>query len=186
MRKILTTAAFALAAAAVTVVPAAQASAQTGYHHPGQPAVVTSYSCTRYVTGHKHRHPVYGERCEVQVLFTGPQGEWKLSVWTPRRELLTGYEYGTTESSALGSWGMNEKRYAPFTQAGVPDDFEYTGGILPAGQTANGYFWFNVPAGERVPVVSIWASKSPYPGSGPVGGPTPTPTPTLRLRLRLR
>lgn len=182
MRKILTTAAFALAAAAVTVVPAAQASAQTGYHHPGQPAVVTSYSCTRELVGFaKHHRPIYREDCEVQVLFTGPSGQWTLRLWTPRHEEITNFDFGTTESRALGSWGANWTLFTPTTVSGDPDIYEYTGGILPTGKTATGTFFFNVPAGELLPRVTVSATTSPYPGSGPVGGPipgVPTPTPT--------
>lgn len=161
MRKILAAAAFVLAAAAV---PVASASAATTYHPGPQPAVVSSYTCSPYVSGYRRHHPVYGEACEVQVVFTGPQGEWKLTLRTPRPEELTGFEYGTTESSAQGSWGMNRTIYTPYTQVGYPDD--YANGTtdpalwtLPAGDTANGYFWFNVPAGEQVPRVSIQAAS---------------------------
>jgi hypothetical protein len=176
MRKILTTAALALAAA-VTVVPTIQASAQATYHHRASPAAVTSYSCTRELVGFgRHHRRIYREDCKVQVLFTGPQGEWALHIWAPRHEELTGFEYGTTESSALGSWIMNRTIYTSYTQVGVPDDYEYTGGILPAGQTATGTFWFNVPAGEQIPRVTVQAATTPYPGSGPAPSPTPTPT----------
>ena len=162
MKKILLTAsAAAVLAGTALAAPAAQASTT---HRAPQPAVVSSYSCTPYVSGYRHHHPVYGEACEVQVVFTGPQGEWMLSLRTQRPEKLTGFEFGTTESSALGSWGMNRTIYTSYTQVGYPDD--YANGttdpalwLLPAGDTANGYFWFNVLAGEQVPRVSIQAAS---------------------------
>lgn len=162
MRKIRIPAVLAAAAipvcAAAAIITASQAAqASTTYHHPVGPAVVSSYSCTPYVTGYdRHGHPLMGKDCMVNVIFTGPSGAWTLYIQTPRREKLTDFAWQANDSSEMGSTAPQTK-YAPLTVSGYPDD--YATGILPAGEMASGWFNFLVPAGERVPTVSIQATR---------------------------
>ena len=150
------------AAAAIAVLTQGAASASTT-HHPA-PAVISSYTCTPYISGWGDGRALYGESCSVQVAFTGPQGEWKLSIRTPRREELVNFTSGTTESSALGG-GAPQTKYAPMTLTGCADIYAPEGPVnpatcvLPAGKTATGLFAFDVPAGERVPTVTIQAAS---------------------------
>lgn len=155
----------ALAAAAATAtLTAGAASASPTYHHPVPSAVVSSYGWTTVKVGHH-----YYESVRLNIAFTGPQGQWTASFWSPRREALRDFGFQTDESSALGSADLGTK-YTPLTITGDPDEYEYTGGILPAGQTATGWVTFLLPMGTSLPAVSVHASTSPYPGSG---GPIP-------------
>ena len=157
----------AAAAAAVAALTPVAASASTTYHHPVPPATVSSYGWTRVQVGHR-----FYESVRLNIAFTGPQGQWTVSIQPSHREALLDFGYQTDESSALGSADLGTK-YAPLTITGDPDEYEYTGGILQAGQVATGWVNFLLSMGTPLPHVTVQASTSPYPGSGPVGGPIP-------------
>ena len=167
LRKLRVPAALAAAAATVTLTAGAASASPAYHHHSVPPAVVASYGWSKVKIGHH-----YYESVRLNIAFTGPQGQWTASFRSPRREALLDFGFQTDESSALGSADLGTK-YTPLTITGDPDEYEYTGGILPAGQTATGWVTFLLPMGTSLPRVAVQASTSPYPGSGPDGGPIP-------------
>ena len=134
-----------LAAAALTAVPAAQASARTA------PSVTSSYSCHKVKIG-GHRY----EDCALKVAFTGPMGAWKVYFQTPRREKLANFSWQVDDSSEMGSSAPVTK-YAPLVINGSPDD--WASYQIPAGVTCTGGFYFDVPLGQPVPRVWIKVSR---------------------------
>ena len=115
MRKIRIPAVLAAAAipvcAAAAIITASQAAqASTTYHHPVGPAVVSSYSCTPYVTGYdRHGHPLMGKDCMVNVIFTGPSGAWTLYIQTPRREEADGLRLAGERQQRNGVDGTSDE-----------------------------------------------------------------------------
>jgi hypothetical protein len=151
MKKLIPAAALAVAALGLLASPALASASPVHHHRPDQkprPAAITSYRCERVAAARD---------CTVDAVFTGPQGAWTLRLSSPRHEELTHLDWGTTESSALGSGGANRTVFTPYALTGYAD--EYTDGILPAGKTATGLFTFTVPAGEAVPAVTITAGR---------------------------
>ncbi len=164
MRKILAAAALALAAA-LPALPASAAVTHGPGPGPGNPVAGSTYTqfietplygyrynCTPAVTGYTRQgHPEMGDLCLLTFGFNGPSGAWSARFQAPR-EKLTDFAWQINDSSEMGSTAP-QTRYAPLTVSGYPDI--YPGGILPAGAIASGWVQFYVPAGERIPLVSV-------------------------------
>ena len=155
MRKILATAALALAAAAM---PAMSASAAT-IHHPTRTSLVSStYSCESTPNGM--------ENCVLNAVVTGPAKSWTFTLrGTPRSESLSLdlqpqiLPVGEP-NSALG-YEMTTV-HAPYTLRSV--DSHGSGslglhGTVPNGDELLAWFSVSVPRHSPWPVMSITASR---------------------------